>query len=233
MQIIENSIVGTRSAVLRLRRRGSQLEFVIFPMLHVGMPSFYDEVARQLRECDLLVVEGVTGDTVAGSLLTMTYQVIPLDEKSGLIEDNIPYGDLGVPLISPDMTGEEFDDGAQRLSLKTKVLMFGVAPIAAATMNLFNARERLLLSRDIELNDLPTAEEELESDESASFRELVLGRRDEKVVAALTELVTDRATEQLQVAVVYGAAHVPGILTGLAKLGYRVTTADWITVVDA
>jgi hypothetical protein len=231
MQIIENSIIGTRSAVLRLRRRGSQLEFVVFPMLHVGMPSFYAEVARQLRECDLLVVEGVVGGTVAGSVLTMTYQVIPLDKDSGLIEDNIPYGDLGVPVITPDITGEEFDQEAQQLSLKTKVLLLGMAPIAAA-MNLFNGRERLL-SRDIELNDLPTAAEELESDETASFRELLLGRRDEKVIAALTELVTDRSAEPIQVAVVYGAAHVPAIVSGLGKLGYRVITADWITVVDA
>jgi hypothetical protein len=233
MQIIENSIIGTRSAVLRLRRRGSQLEFVVFPMLHVGMPSFYEEVARRLRDCDLLVVEGVLGDTVAGSVLTMTYQVIPLDKNAGLIEDNIPYGDLGVPVITPDVTGEEFDQSAQQLSLKTKVLLLGVAPVAAAVMNLFNARERLLLSRDIEVNDLPTAAEELESDETASFRELILGRRDEKVIAALTELVTDRAAEPIQVAVTYGAAHVPAIVTGLGRLGYRVTGADWITVVNA
>ncbi len=233
MQIIENSIIGTRSAVLRLRRRGSQLEFVVFPMLHVGMPSFYEEVARRLRDCDLHLVEGVLGDTVAGSVLTMTTQVIPLDKNAGLIEDNIPYGDLGVPVITPDVTGEEFDQSAQQLSLKTKVLLLGVAPVAAAVMNLFNARERLLLSRDIEVNDLPTAAEELESDETASFRELILGRRDEKVIAALTELVTDRAAEPIQVAVAYGVAHVPAIVTGLGRLGYRVTGADWITVVNA
>ncbi|GAA1583273.1 hypothetical protein GCM10009789_41360 [Kribbella sancticallisti] len=233
MQIIENSIVGTRSAVLRVRRRGSGLEFVIFPMLHVAMPSFYAEVTRRLRECDLIVVEGVDGESVAGSLLTMTYQVIPLDTDSGLVEDNIPYADLGIPLITPDLTGEEFDQGVQQLSLKTRVLMFGVAPIAAAAMNLFNARERLLLSRDIEVNDLPTAAEELESDEMGSFRGLLLGRRDELVVAALTDLVDERSTEDLQVAVVYGAAHVPGILTGLGKLDYRVVGADWITVVAA
>jgi hypothetical protein len=233
MQIIENSIIGTRSAVLRLHRRGSELEFVVFPMLHIAMPSFYEEVARRLRDCDVLVVEGVIGESVAGSLLTLSYVVIPLDKNSGLIEDNIPYGELGVPLICPDMTGEEFDEGAQQLPLRTRLLMFGLAPIAGAALNLFNARERLLLSRDIEVNDLPTAAEELESDEMTSFRDLLLGRRDDKVVAALTELHTTRSTEALQVAVVYGAAHVPGIVTGLSSLGYRVISADWITVVEA
>jgi hypothetical protein len=52
MQILENSVIGTRSAVLRLRlrRRGSELEFVVSPVLHVAMPEFYQEVTRRLRE---------------------------------------------------------------------------------------------------------------------------------------------------------------------------------------
>jgi hypothetical protein len=231
MQIIENSIVGTRSAVLRLRRRGSELEFVVFPMLHVAMPEFYQEVTRRLRECDLLVVEGVIGDSVAGSALTLSYQVISLNQDSGLVEDDIPYGDLGVPVITPDMTGEEFDKGVGELPLKTRLMMWGITPVAAA-LNFFNGRERLL-SPDIEVNDLPTAAEELEPDEVAAFRDLLIGRRDEKVLTALAEVDAERSGEPIQVAVVYGAAHVPGIVIGLSKLGYRVATADWITAVEA
>jgi hypothetical protein len=48
MQIIENSIVGTRSAALRLRRCGSELEFVVFPMLHVAMPALLPRRRREL-----------------------------------------------------------------------------------------------------------------------------------------------------------------------------------------
>jgi hypothetical protein len=47
MQINENSIVGTRSAALRLRRRGSELESVVSPMLHVAMPAFYQVTRRR------------------------------------------------------------------------------------------------------------------------------------------------------------------------------------------
>lgn len=67
----------------------------------------------------------------------------------------------------------------------------------------------------------------------AAFRDLLIGRRDEKVLTALAEVDAERSGEPIQVAVVYGAAHVPGIVIGLSKLGYRVTTADWITAVEA
>ena len=48
MQIIENSIVGTRSAVLRLTRRGGGPDIVIFPMLHVAEPQFFRAVEARL-----------------------------------------------------------------------------------------------------------------------------------------------------------------------------------------
>ncbi|TDO59004.1 hypothetical protein EV651_109279 [Kribbella sp. VKM Ac-2571] len=37
----------------------------------------------------------------------------------------------------------------------------------------------------------------------------------------------------IEVAVVYGARHVPGILRGLYGLGYRVVSADWLLAVSA
>jgi hypothetical protein len=58
-QIIDTGVLGTRSAVLR--RRGSELNFLIFPMMHVATPAFYAEVTRLLGGCAVVVVEGVTG----------------------------------------------------------------------------------------------------------------------------------------------------------------------------
>ncbi len=145
VQIVESSVVGTRCAVLRCRRRGGGPVVVVFPMVHVATPEFYREVERRLRECDLLVVEGIIGDSAVGGALMATYKVIPANDDAGLVEDDIPYGDLGVPFVTPDMTGHE----------------------------------------------------------------------------------------KIEVAVVYGAGHVPGILRGLYKLGYRVVSADWVMAVPA
>lgn len=229
MQIIESSVVGTRSAVLRCTRRGGGPVVVVFPMVHVATLEFYREVERRLRECDLLVVEGIAGDSVVGAALMATYSVIPANEESGLVEDDIPYGDLGVPIVAPDLTGDEFDQGFGELPWKTKLLTWATIPVMSVGQ--FFAGRRMILN--LEVNDLPTAAEELRSESWDDFMDLLLGRRDEQVFAALAEIVRERGDEKIEVGVVYGAAHVPGILRGLYTLGYRVVSADWVMVVPA
>jgi hypothetical protein len=231
VQIIENSVVGTRSAVLRLTKRGGGPAIVVFPMLHVAEPQFFRDVEARLRECDLLVVEGIQGESSAVDGLTMTYRVMPANEESGLVEDNIPYGDLGVPFVAPDMSGEEFQEGFEELPWKTRAVMWAAAPVVS--IGQFFAGRRVLLSPDIEVNDLPTRQEELRGEEWDRFFDLLLDRRDDRAVAAVAGVVRDRGDEALEVAVVYGARHVPGILRGLYKLGYRVVEADWLMAVSA
>jgi hypothetical protein len=198
-------------------------------MLHVATPEFYREVERQLRECDLLVVEGIIGDTAVGDALMTTYKVIPANDDSGLVEDDIPYDDLGVPFVTPDLTGDEFDEGFGELPWKTKLITWAAVPVV--TVGQFFAGRRAMLN--LEVNDLPTRAEELQGDDLDEFMDLLLGRRDERVLTALAEIVRDRAGETIDVAVVYGAGHVPGILRGLYKLGYRVVSADWVMAVPA
>jgi hypothetical protein len=198
-------------------------------MVHVAAPEFYREVERRLRECDLLVVEGIAGDSAVGDALTATYRVIPANDESGLVEDDIPYGDLGVPIVTPDLTGEEFDEGFGELPWKTRLLTWAAIPVVSVGQ--YFAGRRTILN--LEVNDLPTAAEELRSENWDDFMDLLLGRRDEQVSSVLAEIVRDRAGERIEVAVVYGAAHVPGILRGLYTLGYRVLSADWVMVVPA
>ena len=55
MQFIEKNSFSVRSAVYRLKKDGSALEFMIFPMIHVGSSEFYDEISRILAGCDLIL----------------------------------------------------------------------------------------------------------------------------------------------------------------------------------
>ncbi|MCM0673865.1 hypothetical protein NCC78_03975 [Micromonospora phytophila] len=234
MQIIEHSIIGTRSAVLRLRRPGSQLEFVLFPMLHVASPKFYAAVAQRLRQCDLLVVEGVSGRSVLGWAITLTYRVMPANKRSGLVVDNIAYRSLGVELINPDVTTAEFAQGWRAMPQRYRLLMWCVIPIVAVAQ--FFGGTRRLLSPEVELNDLPSAKDEMYSDSEFSehFERTFGGHRDERLLAALSELVRTRSSERIDVAVVYGAGHVPAIVRGLLdRHGYRPRKAEWLTVLDA
>jgi hypothetical protein len=234
MQIIEHSIMGTRSAVLRIRRRDTPLEFLLFPMLHVASPKFYTAVAERLRRCDLLVVEGVHGRSVLASALTLSYRVIPANKRSGLVVDNIPYRSLGVELITPDVTVDEFAEGWRAMPLRYRMMMWSAVPFVAAAQY-FGGTQRIL-SPEIEVNDLPSAKEEQFADDEfvEHFERTFGGERDERVLAVLADLIRTRSTERIDVAVVYGAAHIPTIVRALAdRHGYRPRTAEWLTVVEA
>ncbi|SIQ34343.1 hypothetical protein [Micromonospora avicenniae] len=234
MQIIEHSIIGTRSAVVRLRRPGSELQFVLFPMLHVASPQFYAAVTERLRRCDVLVVEGVSGRSVLGWAVTLTYRVMPANKRSGLVVDNIPYRSLGVELINPDVTAAEFAQDWRAMPLRYRILLWCAVPFVAAAQ--FLGGRKTLLSPEVEVNDLPSARDELYADdEFTEHMERTLGgTRDERLLAALSELIRTRAAEPIDVAIVYGAGHAPAILRGLLdRHGYRPRTGEWLTVLEA
>jgi hypothetical protein len=59
------------------------------------------------------------------------------------------------------------------------------------------------------------------------------GERDDRLLAALTRLHEQRCGEDIEVAVVYGAAHVPAVVRGLRdRYGYRPRSADWLTLAE-
>jgi pheromone shutdown protein TraB len=88
----------------------------------------------------------------------------------------------------------------------------------------------------VELNDLPGAREEALSDSEFGehFDRALVGERDERILSVLSELVRTRSAERIDVAIVYGAGHVPGIVRVLmTRHGYRPQAAEWLTVVSA
>jgi hypothetical protein len=84
MQLIEQTGFGVRSAVLTLARPGSAARFVLLPMLHLGSPAFFREVRRRLEDCDVVVVEGVAGPTVA--VVTLAYRIGGRLHRGGLVD---------------------------------------------------------------------------------------------------------------------------------------------------
>jgi hypothetical protein len=62
---------------------------------------------------------------------------------------------------------------------------------------------------------------------------LVKDERDALLIKAMAEIHEERQNERIDVAIVYGAAHVPPVVTYMmAALGYVVMGAEWITVFD-
>src|SRR5262245_773993 len=74
MQFIEKNSFNVRSAAYCLKKEGSALEFLLFPMIHVGSSEFYDEISRRLASCDLILAEGVKSKRA--NLLTLSYRIV-------------------------------------------------------------------------------------------------------------------------------------------------------------
>src|SRR5262245_53720775 len=124
MQLIETSVVGVRSAVITMQRPGTQLRIVLFPMLHIGTAAFYREVTKRLCNCQVVVVEGIRGESVMTRALTTAYRTPARSKRLGLVVQDIDYGELvkaGVELLTPDMTREQVDQGFQTVPLPHRI----------------------------------------------------------------------------------------------------------------
>jgi hypothetical protein len=229
MQIIEVTGLGVRSAVITMRRNGTPLRFVLFPMMHVAAPSFYRQVHRRLSECDLIVAEGVRGKSRQLSALTLAYRFAPRRRRNGLEEQNeallLPDG---IPVVRPDVTAAQAIADLRTLPRWMYLLLLAAAPVMGM---IFAVRgPRAFLDEDLEVEDLPktTRAEEL-ADHAVSG--VLTGRRDELLLAALDEIHAERRDEPIAVAVLYGAGHIPAVAAGLMnRHGYRPRQAEWLTV---
>ena len=235
MQIIEVTDFGVRSAVIRLRRRGTPLQFVLYPMIHMAQPAFYAAVTARLASADVVVVEGVGGGRQKRSALmnalTLSYRVLRFNQRVRLVRQHLGYAALGVPVVRPDVTLEEFTAGWRRIPLAERLTVWCVLPIVVV-IRLFGGT-RTIWSRSLERHDLPTPEEEDMADAPPGLDTVLGGERDERLLAALCRLHEERCGESIEVAVVYGAAHVPGVVYGMRRrYGYRPRGAEWLTVAE-
>ncbi|WP_433796455.1 hypothetical protein [Actinoplanes sp. CA-252034] len=235
MQIIEVTEFGVRSAVIRLRRRDSALQFVLYPMIHVAKPAFYTAVTARLKRADVVVVEGVGGGrrkrSVVAGALTLSYTVLRFNRRAKLVPQDIDYAALGVPVLRPDVSLEEFTVGWRRVPLSHRLVVWCVLPFVVVT-RLFGGT-RMIWTRSMEQNDLPSTAEEDRADLSPRLEAAFGGERDDRLLSVLCRLHEDRSGESIEVAVVYGAAHMPAIVHGLTKrYGYRPRSAEWLTVAD-
>ena len=206
------------------------MQFILFPMIHLGTPGFYRTILTRLGSCQLIVAEGVRGKTAAGSLLMLSYRMLGRSGKLGLVAQNLDLDALGVPVIRPDMTGEEFEKRwHQAVPVLHRLLLWLVAPLFAIGMLLFGTRR--MLGRHLAVDDLPTVEQERARESFEHVDRLVVDERDALLAASLVSIHGEHASEPISIGVVYGAGHMPAVAAALlAQCGYRARSAEWVTV---
>ena len=182
-----------------------------------------------LRECDLIVMEGIRGRSAGVSALTLAYRFAPRRRRNGLQEqrDELVLPE-SVPVVNPDMTAAEAIADLKTLPRWTYLLLMVAAPVMGLVFALRGPRA--FLDEDQVVDDLPsTLRAEMMAGDPVEHA--MTGRRDKRLLDALGEIHAERADEPIRVAIVYGAAHVPAIVSGLMdRYGYRARTAEWLTV---
>ncbi len=226
MDIIDASDLGVRTVVLELRRRGTPCRFTIYPMIHVGEASFYREVASRLATHDLIVAEGIIGPSRATRLMTQVYRSKPLLDRLGLQVQSRDLYDVGVPVVFPDMTGPELDRRWGEIGLPERAMWSVLAPATRLYLDRFASREMLANHLHLDCDTLA-----IEEPSGFELDEIVCDQRDALLCEAVTEIHTQRCEEDINVAVVYGAAHVAPLVNHLrARHGYVPRSGEWLQV---
>jgi hypothetical protein len=232
MQFIEKNSFNVRSAVYNLKKDGAGLEFLLFPMVHVGSKEFYDEVSRRLDACDLILAESVNSRKV--NLLTLSYRIVKKIRRMDLVtqQEGMKVSGLRDKIINSDMEGRAFDERWSALPLGLKSQLFLFLPIYVVNLFLFGTRETL--AESMALEDLPSSDEILLKDEDfEKFDTLLVDERDRRLITHLQKLYDSHQQDKKIVGVVYGARHMRNIVRFLlGRLNYRVARAEWVTVFD-
>lgn len=233
MQIVEVTGMGVRSAVINLQRRDTPLRFVLFPMIHLGRPEFFASVGARAGRCALVVAEGEGGSKRKVSLPALAYRLLRKHRRSTLVVQDVREETLGVPVVRPDFSTYEIRRRLRRLPIPTFVLarvaLWTVVPWVALYVLLFGAPQ--FLSSELALDDDSPYAAPSPGQRWEAIDHVIVDERDAALLDALSAIHAERCNEAIDVAVVYGAAHMPAVIHGLLdRHGYRARGAEWLTV---
>lgn len=233
MQFIEKSSFGLRSAVYRLQSRESNIEFVLFPMIHLGSISFFKAVQERIEECDLILFEGV--DSKRARILTLAYRILARLRRMELITQNegLDLRKLSEKTRHADISAKEFDQAWRQQSKLFRASLYFIAPVVVVYLLVFGTKQ--LIAGHLAVEDLQDPDEDLHADaDSERLDEILLGSRDRILNDNIGELIDTASGHQKQViAVLFGAAHMRNVIRYLYDIrGYRIVKSEWLTVFD-
>jgi hypothetical protein len=232
MQFIEKNALNVRSAIYHLRKDDGNLEFILFPMVHVGTKEYYADISRRLANCDVILAEGI--DSKRTSLLTLSYRIVKKIRRMDLItqSDGMNVSMFRAKILNTDMAGHVFDERWTALPLSLKAQIFALIPFYLVYLILFGTRETI--AHNIALQDFPSRDETLLQDENLDkLDDLLIDKRDQQLIGNIEKLHDTGRYDKKTVGVIYGAMHMRNIVSFLLrKLNYKVKKAEWVTVFD-
>jgi hypothetical protein len=228
LQFVEVSVTGVRSAVITLTAPDKPQRIILFPMLHLGAAEFYADVTARLSQCAVVLAEGIRENSLITTALTLSYRLSSRRARLGLVQQRIDYSGLKAKVITPDMTGRELRARWRAVPLLQRTALLLLTPLLGAAFWLRGTKR--MLARYAAAEDLPDVAELMVRDKAGELAELLLDQRDALLAAALDKVLAARQDEAIDIAVVYGAAHMGALTRYLAaRHGFRPRSAEWLT----
>jgi hypothetical protein len=222
MQLTEMSVMGLRTSVTVFRRPAGGLRWVIIPTIHMGHADYYWSIWQRLRSCQAVVAEIWDGPSSTGMAYANAMRLARQRASRDLVPQDIDYGALGVPVIFPDDYLAPNADPGRRMSRQERLTATVMTPILALHMAVTGDGDWL---GNVPLDIHDNTEVHLD----ALNRE-----REDRLLDVLREIDGEFAAEDMEVAVVFGALHMPTVVRELTgKLAYRVMRgSQWLTAID-
>jgi len=216
------SALGFRTSVTVFRRPGGGLRWVIIPTIHMGHADYYWAIWQRLRSCQAVVAEIWDGPSSTGMVYANALRLARQRASRDLVTQDIDYGALGVPIIFPDEHLAPDAGPDRRMSREERLTVTVMTPILALHMALTGDVDWL----GVNPLDIDDRTEVLWDADDRKREDLLLG--------VIREIDGEFAAEDTEVAVVFGALHMPTVVRELTrKFGYRVMPgARWLTAID-
>jgi hypothetical protein len=232
MQFIEKNSFNVRSAICLLKNENCGIEFRLFPMVHIGSKDFYNHVSEKLSECDLILAEGVKSKK--GNILTFSYSIVKKIKRMDLItqKEGLNLSVFADKIRNTDIKGQDFDDNWSTLSIVFRLSLFVIIPFYVVYLYAFGTRE--IIAKHIAVDDLPTSDEVLFSDQNTEeLEKILIDKRDKVLIESIEELIQENKSNPTQVGILYGAFHMRNIFDYLLnKKNYKIVESEWLTVFE-
>jgi hypothetical protein len=221
MQFTEMSVAGFRTSVTVFQRPAGGLRWVIIPTIHMGHADYYWAIWQRLRSCKAVIAEIWDGPSSTGMAYANAMRLAGQRASRDLVPQDIDYGALGVPVIFPDEHLAPRADPDRRMSRQERLTATVMTPILALHMALTGDGD-WLGSVSLEVHDHTVVPRDAED-----------VKREDLLLGVMREIDGEFSAEDMEVAVVFGALHIPTVVRELARLGHRLTPGtQWLTAID-
>lgn len=228
-------------AVSHLRAPNSDVEIVLYGVVHIADAEYYARVQRDLDSYDVVLYEGVAPGSEApteedkslgelqmamGEMLGLTFQKDGIDYT----RPNLVHADMNMDQLKEAMGGGSINPMGQFMDAEQMKRMAPMMKMAASFGKMLmeqnpEMRNNLKMQMGGQLGNADS--DQLAQGLGQDAAKVILIDRNKVVMDVLARQM--ETTKSGTIAIFYGAAHMPDFVERLGQLGFTIQSKRWMT----